>query len=415
MADLNDYSVFQVGGQRIIAMDLFNGLALACVVYGIAHGAFRRASPAGRLYTLFLAWIVAEVFLGATTFSGRAFGEFRYVAPLFWFFVPIAIDDFHNTPASVEGGSLALQTLGVAAVAGTAMFCVEVASGGRVFFSEQNREALEGFTDFRGVRYLDTYQAYNIMLAACLIAIRPSTRVRNSWRAWLIAAVLAIVAIWTRNRAAVVALILALVALAILQRRFRLVVMTVVGVAVSVATIALLSDAMMQQITHAFAGVLNPVQDDTGRWRLFLQLSAIEQGLKTPVFGQGYGGYYYFEVPGMEPIVAPPHNQYIEIFLKAGGLGLLLCITSLWAYAAAAWRAQSQAALHDRERLVLRGLILVIVSLIPYGLAYDFPPIFALLLGCTEVILQRLAARNHGGLADFAAGRNLRWGSIVPT
>jgi O-antigen ligase len=310
---------------------------------------------------------------------------------------------------------MALHTLGVAAAAGIAMFCIEVLSGGRVFFSERNREVLEGFTDFRGVRYLDTYQAFNIMLASCLIAIRPSAGVRNSWRSWSLAAMLAIVALWTRNRAAVVALLVALVAVAILQRRFRLVIMTIVGVAVSVGAIALLSDSMMQQISHAFAGVLNPVQDDTGRWRLFLQLSAIEQGLKTPFVGQGYGGYYYFEAPGMEPILAPPHNQYIELFLKAGLVGLGLCLASLWTYASSIWRAQLQPALNGNERLVLRGLMLVIVAVIPYGLAYDFPPIFPLMLGCGELILQRLDARQFLGPAELKTGRNPRLGSVVPT
>ena len=395
MADLNNAIVLQSGTLKLMGIDLIDYVALALTALFCVGGSLRQLSRAGRWYTVLLGWLAIEVAIGASRFGASAFGEFRYIAALFWFFVPLAISGLRRTPSDVEGATVPSQTIWVALTAALVILAIEVTSGGRVFLTEQNQQQLGGFTDFRGVRYLDTYQTFNISLAACFLFLQHDIARPNRGGKIALAVALTIAALWTRNRASIVAVFAGFVVLALFERRFRLVAKLGVAATAAVGLLMLLSTSMMANITDAFAGVVAPTQDASGQWRLLLQASALEQALQTPIAGQGYGGYYSFDVPGLGLVVAPPHNQYLELFMKGGVIALLLVAVVLFAYARQLWRLRRAETITEDERLVVRLILIAVIAQIPYGLAYDFPPLFGLLLGCGEVIFQRCRLRER--------------------
>lgn len=392
-ADLNNVAVVHFGPLKLTGTDVINDMALGCAVLVIMAGAAAQLSRAGRTYCCLLAWLLFEVAIGTTKYGMSAIGEFRYVAPLFWFFVPIAISGLRRVPNDVEGSTIVRQTLWVAAAAGLVMLLIELSAGGRVFFTQQNQAQFEGYTDFRGVRYLDTYQTFNITLAACLLFLGYGPEVRARGLRLGLAVALTLAALWTRNRAALVALVAGFVVLALLERRFRLVIRMATAGVVAIFALAVLSSSMMQNVTGAFAGVAAPTEDATGKWRLLLQAAALQQALEKPVIGHGYGGYYSFDVPGLGTVVAPPHNQYIELFMKGGIIAVLLAWAAMITYGRQFWRLRRDALLTSDEKVVMRLLLVLLIAQVPYGVVYDFPPLFGLLIGCGEVIWQRAQRR----------------------
>ena len=395
MADLSSAVVLRFGILKLTGIDVIDYAALILAFIVLASGALHGLSRAGRIYCCLLGWLAVEVALGTSRFGMSALGEFRYIAPLFWFFVPLAMAGLRRIRSHVESATVVTHTIWVAAAAGLLMLLIELANGGRVFLTQQNQDRLAGYTDFRGVRYLDTYQTFNITLAACVLFLRQgsSAATRGKVGRLLLAIVLTLAALWTRNRASLVALFFGFGVLALLERRFRLVLrMALAGIA-AVGILALLSTSMMANVTGAFAGVAAPTEDATGQWRLLLQAAALEQALRTPIFGQGYGGYYSFDVPGLGTVLAPPHNQFLEFFMKGGIVALVLACAALVSQGRQLWALRHSSMLSSEERLVVRVLLVLLIAQVPYGLVYDFPPLFGLLIGCGEVIWYRAQRR----------------------
>lgn len=390
-SDLSALPVAGSAGQALYAIDIVNAGALALAVSYVLHGALSRLTSAGRAYCVFLGWLVVEVVIGATRYGGAALGEFRYVLPLFWFFVPPAIEELRRTPLEVEYATVPLNIVGVAALAGVIMLAIEAIHGGRYYFTAAN-QAKANFTDFRGARYLDSYQTFNIAFASA-IALVAGMRMRRPGLLPLAFMLLGL-AVWTQNRTALIAVVAGLVGLAILQRRFGLLALGACGLGTALLVVALLAPSLLEQLEASYRAALSPAADDSGSWRLYIQLQALVQGLRTPLLGQGYGGYFRFEIPGREDVLAPPHNQYLVLFLKGGIVAVLLAVGALTGYGISLWRRRGDARMSPRERIVAECLLLLIVTQFAYGLAYDFVLTFGLMTGCAEVLLQRAGRRS---------------------
>lgn len=389
-SDLGALRVAGSSGQAVYAIDIVNAGALALAVGYIVDGGLTRLTRAGRWYTVFLGWLLLEVLIGSTRYGGAAFGEFRYVLPLFWFFVPAAIEDLRRTPPNVEYATVPMNIISVAAFAGIVMLAIEAIHGGRYYFTSAN-QGKANFADFRGARYLDSYQTFNVAFASA-VALLAGMRMRRPGLLPL-AFVLLGLAVWTQNRTALIAVVAGLIGIAILQRRFGLLATAGVGGALALLLVAILAPSLLEHLKASYSAALSPTADDSGSWRLYIQLQALVQGLQTPLMGQGYGGYFRFEIPGREDVLAPPHNQFVVLFLKGGIVAVILSVGALAAYAASLWNRRADPRFSSRERLMAECLLLFVVTQFAYGLAYDFVLTFGLMAGCAEVLLQRAGRR----------------------
>lgn len=389
-SDLTVARIAGTQGQAAYAIDLVNVAAIGLTALYVLTGGLQRLTGAGRCYAVFLGWLLIELLLGASRYGGRALGEFRYVLPLFWFFVPLAIEQLRGTASTVEYGTLPLNLVGIAAAAGLVMLAIEIANGGRYYFSAAN-DVRNGFTDFRGQRFLDSYQTFNIAFAGALALLW--TRATRS-PTWIpVALILFAAAVWTQNRSALIAVIAGLLVFALAERRFALVGALAAGAVVVVVLVAIFAPDLFAKIAASYGSALHPTEDDSGRWRLMIQLSAFDQAMQNPVLGQGYGGYFRFEFPGADDVLAPPHNQFLVLFLKGGVIAVVLVILAMTSYSLVLWKRRRSAAFSAKERLMIEGVLLLVFTQWVYGFAYDFVITLGLFLGCGEMILQRASTR----------------------
>lgn len=79
--------------------------------------------------------------------------------------------------------------------------------------------------------------------------------------------------------------------------------------------------------------ISNPEADRTGSWRLFGWQQEIKSGLRSPIIGNGLGGYgMWFD--GRDWLRVTVHNDYIMFFSKFGliGLGLFFACACTWLF-----------------------------------------------------------------------------------
>jgi O-antigen ligase len=161
-------------------------------------------------------------------------------------------------------------------------------------------------------------------------------------------------------------------------------------------TISVILPNEFNNATLAIESGLNPTEDETGIWRLAVNGAALEQGMETPLVGQGFGGYFYFVVPGMEPIEDPPHNQFIYLFLKTGIVGASLCLLVLLSFFLnTLWRVRSS--LTEEAVTIQSWLLVIIVSQFVYGLVYGFVPLFGFFVGCGTFLHHVSRLHTHTG------------------
>jgi len=100
---------------------------------------------------------------------------------------------------------------------------------------------------------------------------------------------------------------------------------------VAVAFVVVLGTAFVyfpqagSRLGEKFEGILNPSSDPTASWRIEGWDYQVEQ-LKNSgrlLFGEGFGGYYFWEFDG-KLLRVSPHNAYIQMALKLGVLGLVI-------------------------------------------------------------------------------------------
>lgn len=392
LSDLNALRICGSTGQGVYAIDLINLAAIMLAIVYVADGGMRRLSRAARWYAALLAWLLVELVIGFSRYGGSALGEFRYVMPLFWFLAPLGIESLRRSRDDVEYATVPLTIVWVSAAAALAMLVIEIANGGRYYFTAANASRA-GFEDFRGARFLDSYQTFAIAFAGTAALLR--ARAEHLGTLIPVACVFFVAAVWTQNRTALIALLGALAVLALLERRFALLVGTGIGTLVAVGLLAALLPDLSARLASTYRSALNPAADDSGTWRLLIQLSAFSQALNTPWFGQAYGGYFRFELPNGTEVLAPPHSQFLVLFLKGGVVAVALAVAALLAYSIMLWKSRRDPFLAPRERLVIELLLVLAVSQWLYGLAYDFLVTLGLLLGCAEVLLQRARRRNN--------------------
>ena len=383
--DIEKLTIVKIGGIQLYGIDFIYLLVLVALSSAIVHRKAIQLPVEGKVYVAMLAWIAVAVVNGFFQYGHRAFGESRYVLPFFAFFVPFAlIDDSGNTQVK-QVVEIVSKTIIIAAAAGFILFCIELINGGRFFVTAVNRAELSGFEDFRGVRYLGSTHTFNILALASMLIIRFSTHKRIKLLEILSVIALFIAALVSRNRAALFATLAGLVVLLISRGRIKLLLVSLVSIVAGFYTVQLVEPSMTENISTAILSGLNPAEDPTGQWRLVRNLSAFDQAMITPWFGQGLGGYLDFEDPS--------HNQFLFLFLKTGLPGTILCIVTIVLFLRRYLIVRKDLARDRNQDLIGSVLALIIVSQLAYGMAYGFIPFYGVYYGFGLLLFRSVNAR----------------------
>lgn len=141
------------------------------------------------------------------------------------------------------------------------------------------------------------------------------------------------------------------------------------GLVAAVAIIGLSGLSVFDYVTERGSAFVNPTGDPTSNWRLEVWKAYIPVWLSTPLFGQGFGGYWDVYVAGFGTrITTMPHSLYIQTLVKLGLVGM----AALAGWFVIAWRTLLVPARQGDgpvPALALMGLIAVAGQL-AYGTVY---------------------------------------------
>ena len=244
------------------------------------------------------------------------------------------------------------------------------------------------------VRYLDSNETYFILLLAIFLLVKGWSSQSFSLLVRVAVPFLLFIALLSENRTAVAALALSVGVYLIFTNRKRR-ILTVVIIALIVLAPLLLFSSEFHSVRLAFAGLADPLSVGSVEWRLMVQEAALNEAIRTFWTGQGYGGYFNFVIPGLNNgklVNLPPHNQFLELFLKVGILGPVLAFLCLATYAFRLLVKQANRELRFGYDMYTTILGIVVVSQFFYGLAYDFMPLFGFYVGCATILLQARTA-----------------------
>jgi O-antigen ligase len=178
----------------------------------------------------------------------------------------------------------------------------------------------------------------------------------------------------------------------ILEGRGKIIFRLALGTLLLLGLSFLLFPSFTESVIAPIQGAFNITEDETGSWRLLVQAVAIEQGMETPVFGQGFGGYfeYYIEAIG-EVMNYPPHSMYVYLFQKTGLIGLLAYIVALFALIRECSVLRKHTVRNQTSEKYRMLLKVVLVSEIFYGFAYNISLYAGFFIGML-VILKKISA-----------------------
>src|SRR5262249_57811728 len=76
------------------------------------------------------------------------------------------------------------------------------------------------------------------------------------------------------------------------------------------------------------------------------------------LFGEGFGGYYYWRDPDLgDAVTVVPHNAYVQMILKLGLFGLCIYVLLVGQFFWAALKAKSKLSPGPRRAYVEMGLL----------------------------------------------------------
>lgn len=133
------------------------------------------------------------------------------------------------------------------------------------------------------------------------------------------------------------------------------------------------------------SGTVDYVNDDDARFRLLAWAEAISRFGANPVFGEGYGVPFSFELADTD---VRPHNTYLTVLYKMGIVGLASLLGALMVVGVTSWRA-FRCRPRTSDGTVLLLLLMTLFMMLTYGALNLFleSPFFAapfwLLIGIT--------------------------------
>lgn len=383
LADLNVIPLLSIG-TTIYLSDLFFIYFFICAAKLFKPNYIKALN---HYFLFFLGYLIFEVFYGMTSYGFRAIGETRYVNWLFFAFVPVYLYYYEGLNTLEEFDKLFKTAYTIIVYTVLFLLVVEIINGGRFFIASQN-EDFEGLEDsVRGRRYLGSEETFNLGVFAMYLFIGQYLAIKKDWKQITAGIFLVGVMVFTQNRAALGSIILGAIVVFAFEKKLIL-MLKIIGI---VALVLIVGNFLLPQvieiILHPFISAINIQDDETGNWRLLVQAVAIQQGMQTPILGQGWGGYFEYYVEELhQTYLYPPHSMYVLLFQKCGLVGVLSYITALGSIIADATRITKITGnnpLAEKYRLLLKVLF---IAQIPYGFAYGFTVYFGFYIGMFVIL-----------------------------
>ena len=414
--DLSTIRLLSIGGMNVYYGDIFFFLILAAAIWAfieIGKG-WRWIQPVTAWYMLFLAWLAVAVVWGWRIYGYRAFGESRYILPFFAFFIPYVLLAGKQSGNPVLVGKYVRMTTYVAAAASFLFLLCSLVYRKPFYFSEIHLKNQKLWVH----KIISSDQSFHIILLAMFIFYLSFFRKRFFTLPKMILFLLLIIALPVHNRTALISLFVAFLFLLVLDRRPKEMLFACASVVVIFALLKIVpaierfyyplqsrqqaSEQSRQQASEQSrqqASVQSRQQASdlnverikgmsTGYWRFYLNKAALRQVLQKPLFGWHLGGYFDFFIPEKnQRISLPPHNQYILILLKTGIIGLTLLLLPLLLLLRGLLKFLTDERLEASERSTVWMVLLVLLAQLPYGMGYDFIPLYAIYFGLGTIFI----------------------------
>lgn len=157
-----------------------------------------------------------------------------------------------------------------------------------------------------------------------------------------------------------------------------------------------LQEQLAQGVAKSLAFVYGHSRDDTGAWRVLGWEQELEVFYRSPLLGQGLGGYSeWYDGRTWQRVAV--HNGFIMILSKFGiaGLVVLLLDLALW------YRSTRKAVVTTSEpfhRASIRYCQACVLAHLVFVLFYDITPFFWLILGAGTVLAREALASGRNGM-----------------
>lgn len=93
---------------------------------------------------------------------------------------------------------------------------------------------------------------------------------------------------------------------------------------------------------------VNPQEDTSSAWRLFLWAAQLQKFVVQPLFGEGFGGYWEVYVPELNQVLdVQPHSLYVQTLVKMGITGLAVYLITI---SKTLWRFYKWLAVPDQKK-----------------------------------------------------------------
>ncbi|MBN1396970.1 MAG: O-antigen ligase family protein [Bacteroidetes bacterium] len=392
-----------VGSINIYIIDIVYILIMISVLFVV----FKQKIYYDLQIKIFFLWMVIAIMYGMSNYGYRAIGEARYIWPLYAFFIPMVflitgkMDDLRKFEIIIN------KTLLIAAIVVSILFIIELFYNGRFFLSAAKEESLR-LEDFRGIRYLGSDETFTLSAYAIFILSNIIVKKRTEIKEVLTVILLIMIVIFTKNRAAPVSVCIGMLAVLLIEKKIKYLFRSVMAISVTFIMLIIIFPSITGDLFKAFSGVVQIEDDPTGYWRFVVQSSALLQGMETPIFGQGFGGYFEFYVPELDKVIEyPPHNMYIFLFLKSGLIGLSIFLVMLYTVIISSFRLKKITELDPELEKYRLFFLIIFISQIPYMMAYNYYIYFGLFVGFFYVFKILIIKQNQqDGTQKVADNRN---------
>ncbi len=385
LADLSAIKLLDVGTSTYL-IDLIFIYFFGCFFFVAVVTKFRFYNVS-RWYLALTVVLLMSIVYGMRKFGFSAIGEGRYIYWIFAFSVPLFfyITGYIRTLRDYDKFFKQTYILVIANV--LLLLVIELINGGRFFLAASNQEYAR-LEDDRGVRYLGSEEVFHLGVGLIFLLIERFKGNNKSKVISLLTLFLFSIILFTKNRAALLSLVVALIIIFIHEGKAKIVIRLALIVAGLLSLSFLFFPALTLTLLNPIIRIVDPMADETGGWRLLIQAAAIEQGLQTPIFGQGFGGYFEYYVEAFnETITYPPHSIYVHLFQKTGLIGLLTYIFAIVSLIKQNNRMRPITKNNETAEKYRMLLKVLIVAQIFYGFVYNFSVFLGFYVGMQAVLL----------------------------
>ena len=421
-----------VGGRKIYAIDLVFAFLSAVVAARLT--ARNRSDVWGRQHStkvlaLFAIWGLIELALGIPRFGLSAFGESRLLVlpALFFFFVLVTYRHRHDLYRLM---SFAVAVVCVMPLVRAVTFYL---LGGQTAFVAQfgGSSILSAQAAFRFIQAGEAALVSTAAVGLLVFAAAEADQKRRYALLTIATVLLAIIAIVQVRSAWVTAAAGILLASFLVARFARYGVLSVALAAGAVAVAGPIgslwpvragaenegtprggtpvesgapasaqgdsaragirkSEALHASVTYSATFLKDPSADVTAAWRLTLWRQALASARQHPFVGEGLGGYWENVGPNGAPVNQMPHNGYLAVLVKLGGVGLVLLLTGLVLWTLELLRfIRSEP--EPKARLLAQAVLIGVAMSATFAMFYDFTVAFWVLLGAGTVLVRSKA------------------------